>query len=368
MGILILVACAKNNKKPKNSNTIESSQSEIRYAKGFRIESFKTYKIITLLSPWKGSTSVINYVLYSKEKPLNVTGVFVKTPIRSIACLSLTHIAFLEKLKLQQFIVGISGCNFVSSSKILKQIETKQTIEIGQNEMLNYELLVNIAPSIIMTFGIDESSNKRINKLKSLGLVPVLNSEYMETHPLGQAEWIKFMAAFFNKEQRADSIFNEIEKEYLSLTEITHQIKSKPTVFTGMPWNGAWYVPGGLSFQAQLFRDAGAAYLWADNTTLRSVIKSKEVILNEAIDADFWLNVNAYNSIDQIIKSDALLRNFKALKEQKIYNNNLRENLFSGNDYWESGVVNPHIVLKDLIKIFHPELVEHELFYYKKLE
>lgn len=366
--ILFLNACEEAKKESNEPVEKSIQKSVVSYAKGFSIDYYDGYKVIQLKSPWKGEKKPIKYILYQNKKPSNIDGIFIKTPIKTIACLSLTHIAFLEKLGLQTTIVGISGCNYVSSAAILKQIASKNTIEIGQNEVLNYELLVNLKPDVVMSFGIDASSNQKLNKLKTLGLTPVLNAEYMETHPLGQAEWIKFMAAFYNKEAKADSIFKNIEKEYLQLVEIAKKVTTKPTVFTGMPWSGAWYVPGGKSFQAQLFKDAGANYLWANNSEERSFIKSKEVILNEAINADFWINVNAYNSINQIIASDEMLKNFKALKQKQVYNNNLRENENSGNDYWESGIANPQLILKDLIEIFHPELIEHELYYYKKLE
>jgi len=366
--ILFLNACEEAKKETKGLDEKSIQKHVVSYAKGFSIAYFDGFKIITIHSAWKGEKNPINYVLYENEKPLNMDGIFIKTPIKSIACLSLTHIAFLEKLGLQNSIVGLSGCNYVSSPAIKERIKNQFIKEVGQHEVVNYELLVNMNPEVIMAYGIDQTSATKINKLKTLGLTTVLNAEYMETHPLGQAEWIKFIAAFYNEEIKADSIFDYVEKEYLQLVEIAAKTTNKPTVFTGMPWSGAWYVPGGLSFQAKLFKDAGATYLWADNQEERSFIKSKEVILDEALDADFWLNVNAYHSIKEIVETDALLKNFKALKEQQIYNNNLRENAAAGNDYWESGVVHPHIVLKDLIKIFHPTLIEHQLYYYKKLE
>ncbi|MBW6481794.1 MAG: ABC transporter substrate-binding protein [Vicingaceae bacterium] len=366
--ILFLNACEEAKKETDGLDGKSIQKHIVSYAKGFSIVYFDDFKVITLHSAWKGENKPIKYVLYKNEKPLSIDGIFIKTPIKSIACLSLTHIAFLEKLGLQNSIIGLSGCNYVSSPAIKKRIENKEINEVGQHEVVNYELLVNMNPEVIMAYGIDQTSTTKINKLKAMGLTTVLNAEYLENHPLGQAEWIKFIAAFYNEEDKADSIFNNIEQEYLKLLEITSKIKNKPTVFSGIPWNGAWYVPGGLSFQAQLFKDAGATYLWADNQEERSFVKSKEIILDEALNADFWLNVNAYHSIHEIIETDKVLQNFKALKQQQIYNNNLRENAAAGNDYWESGVINPHIVLKDLIKIFHPELVEHELYYYKKLE
>jgi iron complex transport system substrate-binding protein len=365
--IATLLGCSpkKNEKVPE----IVSDQKEIKYATGFTIQQFDNYRLITLNDTWKGETTKVRYVLYENEKPKGVDGaIFIKTPIKSIACMSLTHIAYLEKLGLEKSIVALSGCDYVSSPKIRTLIEAKLIHEIGVEQQVNYELLVDESPDVLMGYGIDESSNNYINKLKSLGVNVVLNAEYMETHPLGKAEWIKFVAAFYNEDDRAESLFNKIEKNYLDLLEITKTIQQKPTVFVGMPWNGAWYVPGGKSFQAQLFKDAGADYLWKENEEKSSLVKAKEVIIDVAFDADFWLNQNSYQSIAEIIGFDGKFKNFNAIKKQHIYNNDNRTNSFSGNDYWESGVINPDMVLKDLIEIFHPEVLDHELFYYRKLE
>jgi iron complex transport system substrate-binding protein len=191
----------------------------------------------------------------------------------------------------------------------------------------------------------------------------------METHPLGKAEWIKFIAAFYDKANFADSIFNEIETEYLELLQLTSSIKDKPTVFTGMPWNGAWYIPGAKSFQAQLLKDAGANYLWSEgNNEKSSLTKAKEVVIDEAYDADFWINLNSYNSIKSIVGYDEKFVGFRSVKEQQLFNNDNRLNNKSGNDYWETGVIQPQVVLRDLIKIFHPNLIEHELYYYRQLK
>ena len=116
------------------------------------------------------------------------------------------------------------------------------------------------------------------------------------------------------------------------------------------------------------FKDAGAEYLWLDNEKKSSLVKSKEIIIDEAFEADYWLNQNSYNSISAVTDFDENFKNFLAVKKQQLYNNNSRLNDKGGNDYWESGVINPHLVLKDLIEIFHPELLDHKLYYYRKME
>ena len=368
---IIILSCQSGKKEDVLSANLNEtiSKNNIKYAEGFTINQFEGYKLLTIQNAWVGSNTSFKYVLYSNEKPQGIIdAVFIKTPIKSIACMSLTHVAFIEKLGLERSIIALSGCDYVSSPTINKRITANSIKEIGQSQSINYEMLVEENPDFIMGFGIDASSNKTINKMETLGLNVVLNAEYMETHPLGKAEWIKFVAAFYNEDEKAAAIFDEIEKEYLSLLDLTQKIKIKPTVFTGMPWNGAWYVPGAESFQVQLFKDAGASYLWMDNIEKSSLVKSKEIIIDEAYDADFWLNQNSFRDITSIVGFDEKFKGFKAVKNGHLFNNDKRLNDKSGNDYWESGVANPHIVLKDLIKIFHPELLTHELYYYRELK
>lgn len=367
--LLFFFSCNSDQDGPEKKSIESSLNTSIKYAEGFAIEKFEGYKIITINEAWKDAGEIYKYVLYTTEKPVNITNAtFIKTPIKSIACMSLTHIAFLERLGLENSIIALSGCDYVSSLKINNQIEKNIIKEIGEGQGVNYEMLVEQSPDFVMTFGINSSSAGAINKMKELGLNVVLNSEYMEIHPLGKAEWIKFVAAFYDEDEKANEIFNQIEKEYLDLLKLSDKITNKPTVFTGMPWSGSWYVPGAKSFQAQLFKDAGAEYLWLDNDEKASVIKSKEIIIDEAYNADFWLNQNSYNSISSITKFDEKFKRFLAIKKQQLFNNDLRINEKNGNDYWESGVINPHLVLKDLIEIFHPDLLEHQFYYYRKLE
>ena len=371
----ILISCSLffgcDSSKEKNNTNNNSSLSiiELNYAKGFEIQQAENYKVITLKNTWKGESTPYQYVLYKNEKPQGFEGAtFIKIPIKSIVCFSLTHLAFIDKLAELNSIKGLSGCDYVSNETVINKIKNNEIKEIGSSQLVNYELLIDLKPNLVMTFGIDETANNQLNKFKTIGLNVVLNSEYMENHPLGKAEWIKFVAAFYDKDSLAEAIYNDIETNYNKLIAVVKRTDKKPTVFVGMPWNGAWYLAGGKSFQAQLFNDAGADYLWSENTETSSFIVDKEVIIEKALNADYWINLNAFNSVDEVTNVDAKLKAFRSVKSGNIYNNNLKVNTANGNDYWESGVINPHLVLADLIKIFHPNLIEHELVYYKRLE
>ncbi len=367
LSFFLFWASCKNNPEP----TVSQKYSvDISYAKGFSIDELagESY-LVTLNDQWRGEQTPYQYLLYKNEKPTGYDNVVkIKIPINKIACMSLTHIALIETIGMENTIVAASGVDYSHSKKVRELYENNQISEIGSQQALNYELLVDKSPDVVMAYGIDEQSLTYIDKLKKMGLVPILNAEYMEVHPLGKAEWIKYVAVFYDKLDEAESIFSSIEKEYNLLLSYTDTINNKPTVFVGMPWNGNWYVAGGKSFQARLFKDAGANYLWADNEEKSSIIKSKEMVLDEAFEADFWLNQNSYESIDAIIDYDEKLKNIKAVKVSNVYNNSALLKQNGGNDYWESATVQPHIVLKDLIEIFHPQLLEHKLYYYKKLK
>lgn len=365
----IVVSCNSDVKKSSDQKIVDKNEVALKYAKGFEIQNNEEFKVLTLKDAWKGEKTTYQYVLYKNKKPAGYeNAIFIKVPINKIACMSVTHVALLEKLNQLNSVVALSGRDYATSLTIKKNVENGKIKEAGNYQKLNYEILVDESPDVVMLFGIDQSSNANIDKLRELGLNVVLNAEYMELHPLGKLEWIKFMAAFYDMDEEANRIFNEIEKEYLALASLTINIKQKPTVFVGMPWNGAWHVPGGESFVAKLFKDAGANYLWSDNDERGSYSMSKEVILDEAMEANYWLNLNSYASLESIATYDERFKYFSAFKQKQLFNNNRRLNAYGGNDYWESGVVNPHVVLKDLIEIFHPEILDHDLYYYQQLE
>lgn len=368
---IFIVGCdeAIDNKQTQTTE-ISNSKAEVKYATGFAIEYFENYKVVELKNPWRGENTTYKYVLYNDKKPSGFDDVtFIKTPIKSIACMSLTHVAFIERLNQINSIKAISGCDYVSDNEVLNRINTNQIKEVGQHGKLDYEMLVDENPDLVMAYGIDASSKKHLNKMSELGLNVVLNGEYMENHPLGQAEWIKYVAAFYNLDEEANKLFEEIEQDYISVKKVVaDKVKDKPSVFLSMPWNGVWYMAGGASFQAQLLNDAGVNYLWSDNDEKSNFTIDKEVVLEKAFDADYWINLNSYNSIADIVAYDENFAELNAVKNKSLYNNNKRLNSTMGNDFWESGIVSPNVVLKDLVEIFHPDILEHELYYYKKLD
>ena len=219
-----------------------------------------------------------------------------------------------------------------------------------------------------MATGSPDAKFSRYNTLIGAGIPVLLNSEWLETTPLGRAEWVKLMAVLLNKEALVNQKFGDLEKEYHRLAALTQKATIKPSIITGMPFKGTWSVPDGDSYMARFLQDAAATYHWANVQGKGSLHLDFERVAPVALQADFWLNVGYVDSKEDLLGKDVRFKDFRPFKQGAIYNNNKRVNDIGSNDYWESGAVNPHLILADLIKILHPELLpQHELVYYKLL-
>jgi iron complex transport system substrate-binding protein len=209
----------------------------------------------------------------------------------------------------------------------------------------------------------------QFKKIEDLNVPVVLNAEYLEEHPLGRAEWIKFMALFFNKESEADSIFKIIEKDYLDTKSLAENVSYKPTVLSGIVYGDAWFLPGGNNYAAKLLNDAGTQYLWSTTQSNGFLELSIESVYETAHNADLWIGVGSFETLSEIEQADYRYARFKPFREKQVYTSNRRRGAKGGSEFLELGYLRPDIILKDLVKIAHPELMkEHQLYFHKKLE
>jgi iron complex transport system substrate-binding protein len=342
-------------------------------AKGFEIEYYNHYKVITVRNPWQDADRSFQYVLVQCGTPLPEgydDTQMVTVPVTSVVTLSTTHLPYLEKLNALDRLVGVFNIRHISSPKVLDRIESGQTMEVGSDSVLDLEKILNLNPDLVTVFGMGDPSHDSHPQLIEAGVPVAVYAEHLENSPLGRAEWLKFTAAFLNREAEATMKFAAIARDYQQLVERVRTVDDRPTVFTGASHNGTWYVPGGDSYGAQLLEDAGADYLWQHRPGRLSLPLSFEAVYDRAADADFWLNVRSdWTQKSHVIADDPRYGNFAAWHGDRIYNNNARVNPHGGNDYWESGIVNPHIILADLVQIFHPQLLpETDPVYYQKLD
>ena len=354
-----------------NNNSHKKDKVKLDFATGFEVLKHNKFTEIVVNNPWQNAKDVHYTYLLAKnldDIPKNIDGIRIKTPIKTVICLSTTHLAFIDLLNESNSIVGISGINNVYNPDLIKKIQAKEIKEVGYNENLNYETIVNLKPDIVFAYGVGAEISKLISKLEELNIKVVIIAEYLEGSILGKTEWIKFIAPFFNKEKIGSEKFNNIKNKYLSLKIVADTIKYKPKILLGLPWKGTWWLPGGKSNIAQLISDAGGDYLWKNNLSTQALPSSLEKVFLKSQNADIWINTGTLKSILDLPKIDERLGKLSIIEKGEIFNNNAKINKMGGNDYWESGVVNPHIILKDLISIFHPQIFpKYQTIYYKKL-
>lgn len=357
----------------KELHGVKQRSLSVKYAKGFSVDYYERFKIITV-KDWRDSAKVLaQYVLLPKGKaaPLDFPeAVRIETPVTKVICLSTNQVAEMKRLQLLHYVAGITGPQLIYDKSIREAVKSNIIANLGQQE-LNYEKLIALHPSFVFTSGGFDGGSKLKTKLDALHIDRVLQMDYAEQDPLARAEWIKFMAVFFNREQEADSLFEQVETSYLALKTKAQQAKDKPTVFCNIPFKEVWYMPCGENYMAHLIADAGGDFLWknAPATNGLNLNLDYEAVYNRAAHAQYWLNTGMAASLYEIKQVDRKNALFDAFKTGQVYNNDLRKSPEGGFDFWESGVVNPDKILADLIFIFHPELLPgHQLFYYRKLK
>jgi iron complex transport system substrate-binding protein len=371
LALLSLLACSKNPAETTTKKNSGTTSTTIKYATGFRVSSLDNATMLEVGSPFQGATSGYKYLLVKKGETVPPHGPDVKVvqvPISSIVCTSTTHIPLLDYLGETKSLKGFPTLDYVSSLPMRKRIDAGEVAELGVDKGINLERLAVLKPDLVMGYTMTGDYGQ-FRKMEDLGIPVVLNAEYLEKHPLGRAEWIKFMALFFGKDQVADSVFNAIEQEYLE-TQITAAGTSpQPTVMSGIVYGDAWFLPGGRNYAARLLEDAGCDYLWAEDSTNGYLRIGFEKIFEKAHDADLWIGTGSYADLKSLRNADERYMQFKPFKTGSVYTNDARHGAKGGSEFLELGYLRPDLILKDLVKIAHPELLpEHQLYFHKKLE
>jgi len=267
-------------------------------------------------------------------------------------------------------IAGISGADLIYNERIRERVARGEVADVGFEDNLNKELVIKLDPDLVMVYGVGGEASGYLNKLTDLGIKVLFNADYLEEDPLGKAEWIKVFGALFGKESQADKIFGMIANEYNSVRKLVKEnADSLPAIMMGLPWKDTWFISPGNSFISRLIEDAGGNYLWKDTQSETSMPYGVENVWLRAREADYWLNISTVKTPAEILNADRRLGELPAFVKGNLYNNNKRIAANGGNDYWESGSINPHIILKDLAAIIHPGLFPgYELYYYYKVE
>lgn len=357
-----LVGC----KKSENLSVKQSSNTEnaIEYASGLSINKYEGYSVVSVSNPWPEANKNFTYIL--KEKNGSIPDslqkyTIISVPLKSIVVTSTTIIPFLEMLGVEKSLVGFPHTDYISSEKTRKLIDAGTVKNIGQNEKLNMEQLIELEPNLIVTFGID-NNNPMIDNLQKSGLNVLIQADWMEQTPLGKAEWIKLYGALFGKEKEAKTLFDGIVKNYNDAIELVANKKPTATVLYGAMYQDQWYVARGNSWVAQFMKDAKANYLWSNVAGTGSLSMPFEKILEKAKTAKYWIATGSFKNSAEFENSNPHYSQFDASKSKNVYTFESKLGATGGTIYYELAASRPDLVLKDYIKIFHPELLPNYTF------
>lgn len=366
MLLLMLIGCKKNEQTSIKTSFV--SGNTITYSKNFTIFKYKGYSVVKISNPWPEANKNFTYIL--KEKNSSIPDslqkyITILVPLKSIVVTSTTSIPFLEILNVEKSLVGFPHTDYISSEKTRKLIDAGIVKNIGQNEKLNMEQLIELSPDLIVTFGVD-SNNPVIDNLQKSGMKVLIQADWMEQTPLGKAEWVKLYGALFCKEKEAQTFFDKIVKNYNDALELVATKKPTATVLYGSMCQNQWYVARGNSWVAQFMKDAKSNYLWANVEGTGSLNLSFEKILDKAKTANYWIATGAFKNSAEFKNSNPHYSQFDALKSKNVYTFESTIGITGGAIYYELAPSRPDLVLKDYIKIFHPETLPNYTFTFAK--
>lgn len=341
------------------------------YTSDFRIDGAEGREsvMITVSNPWQGADSVKYQLFISRSgesAPDGFAGQALDGEAKRIVAMSSTHIAMLDAIGEAGRIVGVSGLDYISNPNI--QSRRDRVADVGYEGNINYELLLSLEPDMVLLYGVNGASSME-PKLKELGIPFMYVGDYLEESPLGKAEWLVALSEVVGKREDGEKVFAEIPARYNAIKEkVANSVTDAPTVMLNTPYGDSWFMPSTESFVAQLVRDAGGDYIYKKNTGNTSMPIDLEEAYKLTSEADMWLNVGMANSLAELRTMCPKFTDTHCFRSGNVYNNNLRTNAAGGNDYFESGVVKPDVVLRDMVKIFHPELIEEDFVYYQQLK
>ncbi|MDR1089710.1 MAG: ABC transporter substrate-binding protein [Prevotella sp.] len=370
--VAIIAFSSCNNKKGQSTDTgsITSGDSaliQIKYAKGLAISYHGNYRLVDISDPEGKNETVYHYALIAKGQqaediPKEYT--IIETPVEKVICMTTLQLSNFIKLDALDKVTGMPSTHYLFNEQMKKRIEEGKTARIGIEGNFDNELVLALAPDLILVSPFKRGGYESIRDL-DVPLVSFLG--YKETTPLGQAEWIKFTAMLLGMEDKANTLFDAIEKRYNELVALTASVSVKPVVLSGEMRSGNWYVVGGKSYLAQQFRDAGAEYFLKDNDETGGINMDFESVYSRGGNAGYWRLLVSHTgdySYDALQQSDARYADFKAFKEKKVVYCNLRQKPF-----YENTPVEPEVVLADLIKAFYPGLLpDYQPVYYEMLK
>ncbi len=354
------------------------AKATLQDAEKFTVEYFNNYKVVTVLDAFD-SAPLFDYVLVQCGTPAPDAAdfpegtQFIDVPTGNVITLSTTELPHLDELGLLDHLIGLDSFEYVNTAEVRQMIDAGEMAAVGFGAEINVELVLDLGPDLVLTYGYDPASDAH-PVLLDAGIFTAIIAEWREPTPLGRAEWLKYTALFYNAEADAETIYKDIVSAYEEARQLTASIPDddRPQVLWNRfsPFTDSWAIPGMETYAGALIHDAGGRIALGEQAGEENLALSFETVFDGAFEADVWI-VNAFgmNTFDDLLAADSRFGDFTAAQAGNVWNNTLDVNEFGGNNYFELGVTHPHLILQDLVAIFHSDLLpDHEFHFYRRLE
>lgn len=367
--VLALFSCSQshNQHNVSENQTADSLRVYPRYARGFMVEYVNDYKVITVRNPWDTSKTLHQYILLKPNQSRPDTlplATVVNIPVKRIVTVFAPHVELVQGLGELSSIVGVCEPQYIHNPQIKQNINQNTVVDLGSSFNIDIEKLITVHPDLIL---VSPFQDNKYGKIVELGVPIAEASCYMEHTPLGRTEWFLFVSYFFGKEQFARHVFDSIADCYKKLQQQTIACKdAKPSIFSEKKFGDVWHIPGGNSYMANLYHDAGAQYVWDGDRSTGSLPLNFETVYARAANADYWC---IKDFADSTYTYSDLASEFPAYSDFSAFKN--RHIIFCNTQttaYYETGFLKPDQVLADLIAILHPSLLSnHKNIYFQPL-
>ncbi|ANQ48122.1 ABC transporter substrate-binding protein [Flammeovirga sp. MY04] len=368
----VLFSCESHTNKTSKETyqSFTATPLQVKYAKTFSLDYKGDYKVLHLINPFNDKKT--SYVLLQKGQSLP-TGFtqnqVIRIPISNMITTTTSQTTMMEELGALDAIRGYVDSTYMYSQAIVDRMAEGKIITVGYDITDNAEKILMSNADLVMVVGNSSVTAQSFPVIRKAGIPILSNTDWQENDLLGRAEWVKLFGALLNKEKQADALFTSIELKYNDLVKLAKQSDSQPKVITGFPYKGMWSVPGGSSYLAKALEQTHVSYPWSNTDETGSIQLDLEAVFAKGKNADFWVNAGTTDNLQQILNKDSRYGQFDAFKNRMVFNHNKRTRGGMASDYWATGNLHPEIVLADLIKIFHPDLLpDHELYFYQKLQ
>lgn len=311
------------------------------------------YTIAEMTNPWDTTSLLQRYLLVPRDKDIPAPmpdGTVVKVPLLSSLVYSSVHASAIKEVGAIGAVTGVCDAGYYKIPEITDGIASGRVTDAGSSMSPSIEKILEFEPEAIL---VSPFQNAGHGAIAQTGIPIIECADYMETSPLGRAEWIKLFGLLYGNIHAADSIYADVAKKYNAITADVAGADSRPTVISEMVTDGVWYMPGGRSYMAQLFRDAGADYPWSGDVSTGSLQLDFATVYDRAGEADIWL-IKTFGrdlTLDELRSSYPLHARMAAFSKGGVYSCNT-----SSTSFFEDFPFHPELLLEEYVRIFHPEI------------